>query len=149
MCVALFVVACDTNRGLQITAEVDEPHFRRGMQMARSGQNQVALEAFLKVIEKRRSDAPESHLEAGQIYLNHIEDPIAAIYHFRKYLEARPNSPQAAQVRQLIKTSMREFARMLPGEPYEASIDKIELLEKLEALKACLLEMARTLGKEE
>lgn len=136
LCVGLLLAACDTNRGLQITQEVDEPHFRRGMQMARSGQNQVALEAFLKVIEKRGDEAPESHLEAGQIYLNHIKDPIAAIYHFRKYLEARPNSPQAAQVRQLIETAMREFARMLPAGPFEAPIDKIELLEKLEALQS-------------
>ncbi|RME72435.1 MAG: LysM peptidoglycan-binding domain-containing protein [Verrucomicrobia bacterium] len=146
-CASVLFTACDTNRGLEITAEVDEPHFRRGMQMVRSGQNQVALEAFLKVIDKRGGDAPESHLEAGQIYLNHIKDPIAAIYHFRKYLELRPNSPQAEQVRQLIETSIREFARMLPAGPFEAPIDKIELLEKMEALKAenaaLLAELAR------
>jgi len=66
--------------------------------MERSGQNQIALEAFLKVIEKRGDDAPESHLEAGLIYLNHIKDPIAAIYHFRKYIEIKPNSARGQQV---------------------------------------------------
>ncbi len=137
---ALFVVlllgGCDSGRGLATTAELDEPHYRRGFQMARSGQNSVALEAFLKVIDKRGGDAPESHLEAGQLYLNHIKDPIAAIYHFRKHLELRPNSPQVREVRQLIDTSIKEFARTLPAQPLEAQVERLDLLDMLEKLKA-------------
>ncbi|MGH8021364.1 MAG: Cell division protein CpoB [Opitutaceae bacterium] len=128
--------ACDTGGGLRITAEADEPHFRRGLQMARSGQNQIALEAFLKVIEKRGGDAPESHFEAGQIYLNHIRDPIAAIYHYRKYLELRPNSPQAPQVWQLIDTGKKQFAATLAAEPLGQQFERLDLLDALEKLKA-------------
>ena len=103
--------------------------------MLRSGQNQVALEAFLKVIDKRNGDAPESHLEAGQIDLNHIHDPIAAIYHFRKYLELRPNSPQAPMVRDLIDTAKKQFARQLPGQPLDDYYERTDLLDLVERLK--------------
>ncbi len=132
----LLIAGCDRSRGLQVTAEVDEPHYRRGVQMARSGQNQIALEAFLKVIDKRGGDAPESHLEAGQLYLNHIKDPIAAIYHFRKFLELRSNSPQAPQVRQMIDRAIKDFARTLPAQPMEAQVERLDLLDMLEKLRA-------------
>lgn len=131
----LLLTACGDRNGLEITSEVDEPHYRRGVQMLRSGQNQVALEAFLKVIDKRNGDAPESHLEVGQIYLNHIHDPIAAIYHFRKYLELRPNSPQAPMVRDLIDTSKKQFARQLPGQPLDDYYERTDLLDLVERLK--------------
>ena len=52
------------------------------------------MTAFLKVIDKRGEDAPESHLEVGLLYLQHINDPLSAIYHFRKFLALRPNSQQ-------------------------------------------------------
>ena len=136
MLVAILLFAsCQDRRGMQIASEVDEPHYRRGVQMLRSGQNQVALEAFLKVIEKRNGDAPESHLDVGKIYLDHIHDPIAAIYHFRKYLELRPNSPQSPVVRELIDTAKKEFARTLPGQPLDDHYERVDLLELVERLQ--------------
>jgi tetratricopeptide (TPR) repeat protein len=130
--------ACNPGNGPRIPTEEDEPNFRRGRQMERTGQNQIALEAFLKVIEKRGDDAPESHLEAGLIYLNHIKDPIAAIYHFRKYLEIKPNSLRAQQVEGLQKTAMRELAAKMPGRPFDAQLEVQEQIEKLTAENATL-----------
>jgi len=131
----LLLASCQDRQGMQIASEVDEPHYRRGVQMLRSGQDQVALEAFLKVIEKRNGDAPESHLDVGKIYLDHIHDPIAAIYHFRKYLELRPNSPQSPVVRELINTAKKEFARTLPGQPLDDHYERVDLLDLVERLQ--------------
>jgi len=75
--------------------ETNEPYYRQGDQLKRQGRYQEALAAYLKVIEKRNEDAPESQLEAGLIYQQYLKDPIYAIYHFRKYLELEPNSRQA------------------------------------------------------
>lgn len=131
----LLLASCRDRQGMQIASEVDEPHYRRGVQMLRSGQDQVALEAFLKVIEKRNGDAPESHLDVGKIYLDHIHDPIAAIYHFRKYLELRPSSPQSPVVRELIDTAKKEFARTLPGQPLDDHYERVDLLDLVERLQ--------------
>lgn len=133
---ACMLAACERAVGTRVMQEGDEPHYRRGVQMARSGQSQLALEAFLKVIDKRGGDAPESHFEVGRIYLEHIRDPIAAIYHFRKYLESRSNAPQAAQVRQLIDTAIKQFAATLAAKPLEQQMERLELLDMLEKLKA-------------
>jgi len=139
---ALLVVAgwvglagCQPNENLPFASEVDEPHYRRGMQLLRSGRTQEALEAFLKVIGKRAGDAPESHLECGILYLQHIKDPVAAIYHFNKYLSLRPSSPQASRTRELIETAKKEFARSLPAEPFEGQVERLDLREAVERLK--------------
>ena len=129
---------------MQIASEVDEPHYRRGVQMLRSGQDQVALEAFLKVIEKRNGDAPESHLDVGKIYLDYIHDPIAAIYHFRMYLELRPNSPQSPVVRELINTAKKQFASTLPGQPLDGHYERVDLLDLVERLQNENEQMTRT-----
>lgn len=138
---ALLVVAgwvglagCQPNENLPFASEVDEPHYRRGMQLLRSGRSQEALDAFLKVVAKRGGDAPESHLECGILYLQHIKDPVAAIYHFNKYLALRPNSPQAEHTRELIETAKKEFARTLPAEPFEGQVERLDLRAAVERL---------------
>ena len=131
----LLLPGCRPNDSLPFAAEVDEPHYRRGTQLLRSGRSQEALEAFLKVVEKRGGDAPESHLECGILYLQHIKDPVAAIYHFRKYLALRPSSPQASRTRELIDTATKEFARALPGRPYEGQVQMLDMMERVEQLQ--------------
>lgn len=132
---ALVLPGCRPNDSLPFAAEVDEPHYRRGTQLLRSGRTQEALDAFLKVVEKRGGDAPESHLECGILYLQHIKDPVAAIYHFRKYLGLRPNSPQASRTRELIDTATKEFARTLPARPYEGQVRMLDMMESVERLQ--------------
>jgi hypothetical protein len=117
------------------TAETDDALYRRGKESLQLGRNEEALVAFLNLVEKRGGDAPESHLELGELYLVHVRDPIAAIYHYRKYRELKPTSPQADLVRQRIETATREFARSLPAQPLEGQVERLEMLEQIAALK--------------
>jgi tetratricopeptide (TPR) repeat protein len=126
---------CSDNDRLSYSSELDEPSYREGQAMLKSGRRQEALSAFLKVIDKRRDDAPESHLEVGLLYVQHINDPLSAIYHFRKYLALRPNSPQAPLVRQRINAAIREFARTLPAQPLESQPQRVDLVATLDRLK--------------
>lgn len=130
-----FAGGCGRYESSSFTAEIDEPGYRRGKDLLRQGRNQEALASFLKVVEKRGDDAPESHLEIGILYQQHIKDPIAAIYHYRKFRELKRNSPQSDLVRQRIDAATREFARTLPGQPLENQSDKLDLLEKLDQLQ--------------
>ncbi len=132
----LFASGCSRYESSPFTAEIDEPGYRRGKDLLRQGRNQEALASFLKVVEKRGDDAPESHLEIGILYQQHIKDPIAAIYHYRKFRELKRNSPQSDLVRQRIDAATREFARTLPGQPLENQADnKLDLLEKMDQLQ--------------
>ena len=126
---------CSGSERLSYATEVDEPAYREGQALLKSGRWQEALNAFLKVIDRRGEDAAESHLELGLLYLQHINDPLSAIYHFRKYLALRPNSPQAALIKQRIDAATREFARTLPAQPLENKLQRIDLVAALDRLK--------------
>ena len=124
----LFVVGCERSDTSPFTAEIDEPGYRRGKELIKQGRNQEALSEFQKVIDKRGlSNAPESHLEVGLLYQYHIKDPIAAIFHYRKFRELKPNSQQADLVRQRIDAATRDFAKTLPGQPMENQLDRLDM----------------------
>lgn len=133
--VLLLSTGCERNDGPSLGAETDDAGFRRGQQLAKQGRKQEALAAFLKVIAQRGDAAPESHLDAGLIYLNDIKDPIAAIHHFRKFLELQPNAVQATHVRGLVDSAKREFARTLPGNPLENQALRLDLMDQVERLQ--------------
>jgi tetratricopeptide (TPR) repeat protein len=127
---------CGDSERFSYASEADEPSYREGTSLLKAGRRQEALTAFLKVIDKRRDDAPESHLEVGLLYAQHINDPLSAIYHFRKYLALRPNSPQAPLVRQRIDAAIRDFARTLPAQPLDGNQpQRVDLVATLDRLK--------------
>jgi LysM repeat protein len=131
----LVLAGCSEGDRVKTAAEIDEPAYREGQALLKSGRRQEALNAFLKVIDKRGEDAPESHLEIGLLYAQHINDPLSAIYHFKKYLALRPNSPQAPLIRQRIDAAMRDFARTLPAQPLENQLQRVDLVAALDKLK--------------
>lgn len=132
---ALGLGGCADSDRLTYASELDEPNYREGQSLLKAGRRQEALAAFLKVIDKRREDAPESHLEVGLLYAQYINDPLSAIYHFRKYLAIRPNSQQAPLVRQRIDAAIREFARTIPAQPLESQAQRVDLVATLDRLK--------------
>lgn len=145
----LFLTACSQDTRFEAVSETEEKHYQRAQRLLRENRDDEALNAFLKVTEKR-TDAAESHLEAGQLFATHIGDPVSAIYHYRKYLELKPDSDQAERVQQLIDSSKKEFARQLPGQPFRNDIDRLDLLEMLEQAReenAALKQQLATINK--
>lgn len=126
----LFLLSCGTGNR-PVFEETDEPEYLRGKKFLRQGEEDQALLAFLRVIDNR-TDSPESHLEAGLLYLNEMNQPVLAIYHFMKFLELRPEAIQAPEVESLIDTAKKEFARTLPGRPFRSGIEQTDLLEVVE-----------------
>jgi hypothetical protein len=129
---SLFLAGCET--GSRVSEETDERAFRRGKSLQREGRQEEALQAYLSLIAAR-PDAIESHLEAGVIYLNHIKDPLAAIYHFRSYLALAPQGDHANLVEELILTAQKDFAASLPGNPFGTAVERVNLLEQVKQLQ--------------
>lgn len=129
----LGLAACQDG-GVETVREKDEKQYRLAKKYLNQGRTEEALEAFLRVIESRRA-APECHLEAGYIFLEELNKPNRAIYHFDRYLHFKPDSSEADQVRQLIETAKKKFARQLPGQPYQGQLDRIDLMDLVENLK--------------
>ena len=118
-----------------LSSELDDPSYHAGQQLEHQGNWDEALAAYLKVIDRRGDGAPESNLNAGLIYLNHLKNPIFAIYHFTRYLELEPNSKQAVFVRGMIDSAKREFARSLPGQPLESQTEHMGVEDQVERLQ--------------
>lgn len=127
------MTACSPG-SVEVVSETDEKQYQRGKLFLRNGNSEDALDAFMGVIDARR-DAPESHLEAGYIFLREMKDPVRANYHFSRYLELKPQSERAPQVRQLIETAQKEFARQLPAQPYEGELDRMDLMELMKNMR--------------
>jgi len=138
---AAALCGCAERGGDAALAETEEPAFRRAAQLARSGRANQALESYLKLIQKRHGEAPESHLEAGRLYLNHIEDPVSAIYHFRRYkalLDAGVGvedvERRAALADELVKTAMKQFASGFEAQIFRDPLERIDLMDTIKRL---------------
>lgn len=126
----MFILCSCGKESEALLLEKDDRQFQKGQSFYKEGRYQESITLFLNVIEKRR-DAPESHLEVGRLYLDHFKDPIAAIYHFRRFLEIKPNVEQSPMVRQMIERAKKNFARTLPGRPFDDDIGHLDLMDLL------------------
>lgn len=129
---ALLWVACQPAG--EVVRETDERAFRRAKSLLREDRKDEALASFMAVIDAR-SNAAESHLEVGLLYLNHVRDPVASIYHFRRYLGLKPNGEHVDFVNELITTARKEFARSLPGEPFAPQVNRADLMSNMQRLR--------------
>ena len=127
--------------------EESDSAYERGRAHLRQGNEEDALDEFLSVT-RRIVQSPQSHVEVGRLLmkLESRRDPVAAIYHYRRFLELSPDSKEAATVEQLIVTAEREFIRKLPGEPYVDHLESLRLREENNQLKRELSDMRVRLG---
>lgn len=133
---ALLGSGCGDRDGAALPPEIEDPYYVQGKQLQKQGRSAEALNAFLKVIDRRgENPSPESHLEAGLICLYHTKDFPAAYYHLRRYYRAQPNSKEAPLVLGKIEEAKREFARTLPGRPMEDQSFRMARDEEVEKLR--------------
>ena len=64
-----------------------------------------------------------------------MNDPVSAIYHFRKYLELKPNSHDSNTVKGLIDTAKKNFLASMPRSSLDGDIRRMELEEILPKLQ--------------
>ena len=130
-----------------IVKEENDSGFQRALSLLKVGNDEDALEEFLAVT-RRTMHCPKSHLQVGMLFLNleSRKDPVAAIYHFQRFLLLENNSKEAPKVRQLIVTAEREIIRELPGEPYADYLDSLDLREKNNRLMREVADLKARLG---
>ena len=129
-------LGCSERAAYDVLDETEDPVYRRAKDLLARNLNSEALSNFDKLIMMRNGRAPESHLEAGLIYLDHMDDPVSAYYHFNRYKRIKsgePKSPQneasLARVEDLIKTAKKELLSTLDAREYrDKLLDTIENL---------------------
>ena len=96
--VLLFSAAMFTGCGDYVGKEKTHPLFvKAGASRAAGNYKESAqfYEDFLYVCPK----SPLAHLELASVYGDNLDDPFRAMYHYEKYLELHPNSPDALDVK--------------------------------------------------
>ncbi len=153
----LLIAACSDRMSLDVLSETEDPIYRRAKDLLSRNLYNEALSQFTKIISKRDGNAPESHLEAGLIHLNHMDDQYSAIYHFKHYLVIRgrdPSSPERdagmTRVEELIKTAKKDLLTTEDAKNYRLKLlDTIEQLRREnESLKTRLAEARRGLFRD-
>lgn len=141
------LAGCDEGRITGHVIETEDANYQDGKRLSGEGKNREALQAFEKVILSRR-EAPESHLDAGNLCLNlKPAEPLEAIFHFNQYLKLRPDGVQAGVVQQRIRAAEKEFLKNLPFRPLEGNnADRVnELMDQLKVVRAENDELKRRL----
>ena len=130
-----------------VIVESDDPAFERGRAYLKVGRDVEALDQFLSVT-RRVTQAPKSHLEVGRLLLtlSDRKDPVAAIYHLKRFLLLEPHARESKMVRQLIVTAEREIIRKLPGEPYNNYLESLSLKEENNRLRSEIADLRARLG---
>lgn len=134
------LTGCDRERLAGPLPEIEDSNFKEGKRLAEEGKHREALIAFKKVIDSRR-EAPETHLEIGNLCIGpHIKDPLQAIFHFRRFIDLRPDAVQVQNslIQQRIRTAEKDFLKTLPFRPLEGNnADRVtELQEQIKAVRA-------------
>lgn len=116
--------------------ESEEPLYIEAVALNNGHRYGEALASYLKVIDKRGElGAPDSHLDAGVIYLNHIKDPIRAYHHFSRYLDLKANSSEAPKVRGMLEASLVRIAARFPGFPSDGQSNRLINTEEVNRLR--------------
>lgn len=114
LALAAWLVACQPPPlGTEFEDERNS-HFKRASDAVRASDYYGAIEAYEKALQDNPKVA-RAHFEMGLIYGDRLGDPVAAIYHFQRFLKARPNAPQAQHVQTLIEKAKIDFLLTLPN----------------------------------
>lgn len=123
--------------------ETEDPDYVDAKELLARDLNPQAISKFQKLIHRRRGNAPESHLELGLIYLNHMNDPLSAIYHFNRCHYWLKNSGDSLEIQQSIRR-VQELIAMAEKDyivgsfkhhKYQDSMERIGLLDTIEQLR--------------
>jgi nucleoid-associated protein YgaU len=88
-----------------------------------------------------------AHYELGKIDADKLNDPIGAIYHFKKFLELAPNSEHADDAKAEIDKESTAFVASLPNSPQQNADDFARLQGDNATLKKQLDDATATIAQ--
>lgn len=139
----LLAVGCGQQGSTRSGDATQNPYFQKAKKFQEVRDYKSAAEYFQKAIDADPALA-SAHLELGLICDDKLSDPIAAIYHYRRFLELRPDSSQKQLVQDFIERAKLSLAAKLPQSPI---VDPGEMT-RLQTEKAALIQENAMLKKQ-
>jgi tetratricopeptide (TPR) repeat protein len=131
----IFLVACERSGPISDAEAEQEANYQRARRLCEQQDFSGAAEFYNKALLTNPEFA-NAHLELGLLYENRLADPISAVYHYRRFLELRPDSDKKQLVEDFIERAKLSLAAKLPQSPI---VDPSELT-RLENEKTALLQ---------
>ncbi|HAL92529.1 MAG TPA: hypothetical protein DCM68_05830 [Verrucomicrobia bacterium] len=125
--------------------EARDRHLRRALEAKASEDIDRAIELCHKALE-RKPDLALAHRELGLMLDNYRQDYAAALYHYRRYLELRPDAKNRAAVEDLIRHCRISFAAEIEESPDELKRDLQSRNERIAALELEVAALREQLG---
>jgi tetratricopeptide (TPR) repeat protein len=145
----LLAVGCSQSTSSTDADPDRNAYFQKARKFSEMRDYQNAAVFYRKALEANPNLA-NAHFELGLLYDDKLGDPIAAIYHYRSFLELEPNSDKRQLVEDFMQRSKLSFAAKLPHAPVSDSSDLAQLqsenaalLQENAALKARVAELER------
>ena len=100
-----------------------DANLKAARKAADAGDFRTAARLYEQVLHTT-PDTVEAHLELGLLYDEKMGDPVSAIYHYRQFLNLKPDSDKKQLVEDFIERAKLSLAAKLPQPP---AIDPAEL----------------------
>lgn len=115
LCLIGALAACQPpQKGLDSENEQINPHFRKAVKAATEENFHGAIAHYEEAL-RANPNVARAHVEIGLIYSEKLGDPISGIYHFQRYLAARPTAADRDQINAYIEKAKIDFALTLPN----------------------------------
>lgn len=108
-------LAAGCGRALEERRGADDRYVRRA-QAAREAEDVAGAIRWCEKALRRRPDSAAAHRERALIYDHYQQDYLAALYHYRRYLELRPDTAERADVEEMMAICGRALAAQLLAE---------------------------------
>ena len=138
----LLVAACGRFSGGDIDHNAD---YIRARNAAAAGDFHVAATFYSKALQAG-PEAGKAHLEFGVLCDEKLGDPIAAIYHYRQFLELEPNSERRPVVEGYCERAKLTLAAKLPSTSASDPAELMRLQTENTALRARVSELERVVN---
>ena len=123
------------------------PLFIKAVKLKKEGRFQAAADTFEKCLRQSPDNRP-AHVQLGMLYEDHLNDPLAALYHYRQGAPAGAEDPHAQFARHaadlLLKRLIAHYSETGSADTADAPPDAPET--KVEALKEQVRELTRQRG---
>lgn len=153
-----------TGCSLKNKDENSHPLFKRAVKAQDSNELGLAIAYFNRYLSLN-PESSKTHLRLASIYDENLDKPLRAVYHYERFLEYSPNSPEADSVKKWKEAALRKYyfkVRRKLNDPEDVNVlqnslflteqelkkNKFEL-KKIKSLQKKLIKYARQLRDNE
>lgn len=126
--------------------EEEDSRMVKALQFKRAQDFDGAIAQYEAILDEKPRTA-KAHLQTGLLYDEYKQDYVRAIYHYRRYLELRPEAEKKDLIEDLARHAALSYAASLPDRPSSAIQEIADLKQQISGLEKDLGEAQRRIGE--